>query len=99
MSRAAGSAIRSFMWIKRSAVGRDGYLFFLKNVALMPFTPEQLLVMGRQEWERSMAFEAIARERARGVPELPLFPDQATQMAREEEDEKKIREFLEEQNL
>lgn len=82
-----------------SAVGRDGYLFFLKNVALMPFTPEQLLSMGRQEWERSMAFEAIARERAKGLPELPLFPDQATQMAREEEDEKKIRQFLEEQNL
>jgi uncharacterized protein (DUF885 family) len=82
-----------------SAVGREGYLFFLKNVALMPFTPEQLLAMGRQEWERSMFFEAIARERAKELPELPLFPDQAAQMAREEEDEKKIRRFLEAQNL
>ncbi|HKQ73235.1 MAG TPA: DUF885 family protein [Blastocatellia bacterium] len=80
-------------------VGRDGYLFFLRHVALMPFTPEQLLVMGRQEWERSMAFESIAQEQARGWPELPLFPDTATQMAREEEDEKKIRRFLEERNI
>jgi len=81
------------------AVGRDGYVYFLRHVALMPFTPEQLLAMGRQEWERSIASEAVAQERAKGMPELPLFPDQATQMAREEEDEKKIRRFLEERNI
>jgi uncharacterized protein (DUF885 family) len=80
-------------------VGREGYLFFLRRVALMPFTPEQLLVMGRQEWERSMAFEAIAQAQARGWPELPLFPDSTAQMAREEEDEKRIRRFLEVRNI
>jgi Bacterial protein of unknown function (DUF885) len=56
-------------------------------------------VMGRQEWERSMAFEAIAQEQARGWPELPLFPDSTAQMAREEEDEKRIRRFLEVRNI
>lgn len=81
------------------AVGRDGYIFFLKHVALMPFTPEQLLAMGRQEWERSIAFEAIAQERAREFPPLPLFPDQASQIAAEEIDENKIRSFLEEKNV
>ncbi|HZS03554.1 MAG TPA: DUF885 family protein [Blastocatellia bacterium] len=81
------------------AVGCDGYAWFLRHVALMPFTSGQLLAMGRQEWERSVACEAIARERAKGSPELPLFPDQATQMAREEEDEKAIRRFLEENDL
>jgi len=80
-------------------VGRDGYLFFLRRVALMPFTPEQLLVMGSQEWERSMAFEAIAQEQAKGRPELPIFPDSLAQTAREEEDEKQIRRFLEERNI
>src|SRR5262249_48688370 len=80
-------------------VGRDGYLFFLQQVALMPFTPEQLLAMGRQEWERSIAFEAVAQERAKGWPELPIFPDAHAQMAREEEDEIKIRRFLEERNI
>ena len=81
------------------AVGRDGYLFFLREVALMPYTPEQLLVMGRQEWERSLAFEAIAQEHAKGTPELPFFSDQAAQITRSEEDELKIRRFLEEKNL
>jgi hypothetical protein len=46
-----------------------------------------------------MAFEALAQEGAVGWPELPLFLDQATQIAREEEDEQKIRRFLEEKNL
>ena len=109
--QALTAAIESFesfqAWIEErlpsmpedSAVGRDAYLFFLREVALMPYTPEQLLVMGQQEWERALAFEAIAQERARRTPPLPLFPDQAAQVAREAEDELKIRRFLEEQNL
>lgn len=82
-----------------SAVGRDGYEYFLKRVALMPYTPEQLLAMGEQEWERSLMFEAIAQERAKGLPELPLFPNQAAQIEQEAKDELKIRQFLEEKNL
>src|SRR6185436_3478147 len=42
---------------EETAVGRNAYVYFLKHVALMPFTPEQLLVMGAHEWERSVAFE------------------------------------------
>jgi hypothetical protein len=80
-------------------VGREGYSYFLRNVALMPFTPEQLLVMGAQEWERSIAFEALAEERAKGAPELELVPDQAAQMILEEEAEGGIRRFLEERNI
>jgi uncharacterized protein (DUF885 family) len=80
-------------------VGREGYSFFLRNVALMPFTPEQLLAMGGQEWERSIAFEAMASERAKGAPELELVPDQATQMIREEDAEDRIRDFLEAGNI
>ena len=107
-TEAAILALESFReWIEQhlpamskvSAVGREGYAYFLKRVALMPYTPEQLLAMGAQEWERSLAFEAIARERAKGLPELPLFPDQATQIAREEQDELMIRQFLEEKNI
>ena len=107
-AEAAISALESFRgWLETqlphfsegSAVGREDYCFFLKYVGLVPLTPEQLLTMGRQEWERSMVFEAIAQERAKGVAELPLFPDQAAQMAAEQEDEQKIRQFLEEKNL
>lgn len=77
-----------------NAVGRDGYLFFLRNVALMPFTPEELLAMGRQERDRAVAFEALERQRNAGLPELPLLPSQAAQVERARRDEASIRAFL-----
>jgi hypothetical protein len=81
------------------AIGRDVYDGFLKRVALLPVTPEQLLVMGRHEWERSVAFETFEQTRNQGLPELDLFPDQATQMAQEEFWEEAARRFLEAKNI
>jgi hypothetical protein len=82
-----------------TAVGRDAYIYFLKNVALMPYTPEQLLVMGAYEWERSVAFETFEQTRNQGLAELDLFPDQETQMAQEEFWEGTARRFLEAKNI
>jgi len=78
-----------------TAVGRDSYSYFLKHVALMPFTPEQLLSMSKQEWERSITFEAFERTRNHGLPVPPVFPNQAAQIEREAELEANIRRFLE----
>jgi uncharacterized protein (DUF885 family) len=87
------------MMSPETGVGRDSYVFFLRHVALMPFTPEQLMAMSRQEWERSIAFETFEEVRNSGLPELSLFPDQAAQMKREEELEHRVREFLETKNI
>jgi hypothetical protein len=84
---------------EETAVGRDAYVYFLKHVALMPYTPEQLLVMGAHEWERSVAFETCEQTRNQGLPGLDLFPDQATQMAQEEFWEGAARRFLEAKNI
>jgi Bacterial protein of unknown function (DUF885) len=84
---------------EETAVGREAYAYFLKQVALMPFTPEQLLVMGAYEWERSVAFESLEQTRNGGIPELDLFPDQETQMAQEEFWERAARRFLEAKNI
>jgi Bacterial protein of unknown function (DUF885) len=81
------------------AVGRDNYIFFLKHVALIPYSPEQLRAMGRQEWERSVAFEAYEKNRNAKLPQLALAKDQATQIAREARQEQEIRDFLEEKNI
>jgi uncharacterized protein (DUF885 family) len=81
------------------AVGRDNYVFFLKHVALIPYTPEQLVAKGRQEWERSVAFEAYEKNRNSKLPQLGLATDQAAQIAREEHQEQEIRDFLEEKNI
>ena len=84
---------------KTVAVGRDGYLFFLKHVALLPYTPEQLVTMGRQEWDRAVVFEAYEKNRNVKLPQLTMAKDQAAQIAREERQEQEIREFLEEKNI
>jgi DTW domain-containing protein YfiP len=84
---------------EETAVGREAYVYFLKQVALMPFTPEQLLVMGAYEWERSVAFETFEQTRNQGMPELGLFPDQKAQMEREVIEEERARRFLEEKNI
>ncbi|MEP6767511.1 MAG: DUF885 family protein [Acidobacteriota bacterium] len=83
----------------QTAVGRDSYVFFLKNVVLMPFTPEEILAMGRQEWARASAREAHEEARSAGVPSLPVFPDQAAQISQVARDEAAVRRFLEERNL
>lgn len=82
-----------------TAIGRDAYMFFLKNVALAPFTPEQLLAAGRQEWARSVVSQVYEEHHNLGTPQLALFKNQAEQMAREEKDELAVRHYLEEKDL
>ncbi|HEY6147470.1 MAG TPA: DUF885 family protein, partial [Thermoanaerobaculia bacterium] len=83
----------------QTAVGRDAYLFFLRQVAMLPFTPEELLQAGRQEWARAVAREVSEISRNRDVPSLRLFPDAAAQGARVERDEAAVRRFLVERDL
>jgi uncharacterized protein (DUF885 family) len=83
----------------KTAVGRDAYMFFLKNVALLPYTPEQMLTMGNQEWARSVASQIYEEHRAADTPPLTLFNNQAEQSAREVKDELAVRKFLEEKNI
>lgn len=99
----AGEALEAYRsWIiertdslpKSTSVGREAYLYFLCNVALMPYSPEQLLEMGRQEWERTVAFETYEQQRNAGKPALVLFKTQAEQMARENREELAVRKFL-----
>jgi uncharacterized protein (DUF885 family) len=84
---------------KDTAVGRDNYLFFLRNVALLPYTPEQLLAMSRQEWSRSVAFEAYQQARLAGASPALFFPNAEAQIQAEKVDEEKVRAFLVEQKI
>ena len=104
----AASALESYRnWLAQrlpdmpgeTAIGRDAYIFFLKNVALAPFTPEQLLAAGRQEWARAVASQVYEEHHNLGMPQLALFKNQAEQMAHEEKDELAVRRYLEEKDL
>jgi uncharacterized protein (DUF885 family) len=79
---------------KETALGRDAYLFFLKNVALMPYSPEELLAMGQQEWNRAVAFEAFEKERNRNVPPLKLASNTDSWIKDAAAKELLIRQFL-----
>jgi uncharacterized protein (DUF885 family) len=82
-----------------TALGRDAYVFFLNNVALMPYSPEDLLAMGRQEWNRAVAFEAFEKNRNRNVPPLKTADNVDNWIKEAAEKELQIRKFLEERGV
>lgn len=105
---AAASALQAYRaWLSRrlpslpreTAVGRDAYVGFLRRVALVPFSPEDLVAMAKQDWSRSVAFETYERQRNTGLPDLALFPTLADQLAREAADETRIRAYLEQKGI
>src|ERR1700686_819990 len=82
-----------------AAVGRTNYEFFLHNVALLPYTPEQLLPISRQEWDRSVAFEQYEKHRNHGLPELKPAASLQDEIDRAKHDELAIRKFLEDKGI
>jgi uncharacterized protein (DUF885 family) len=80
---------------QQTAIGRDAYVWFLGKVALMPFTPEELLAMGRQEWNRAVAFETFEKNRNKDVPPLKIASDTNSWINDAAEKELQIRKFLE----
>src|SRR5256714_13113193 len=82
-----------------TALGRDAYVFFLKNVALMPYSPEELLAMGRQEWSRAVSFEAYETNRNKKVPPLKIADNIDNWIKEAAEKEKQVRQFLESHDI
>ena len=84
---------------QQTALGRGTYVWFLRNVALMQFTPEELLAMGRQEWNRAVAFEAYEQNRNKDVPLLKIATDINSWIKDAADKELQIRKFLEERGI
>ena len=84
---------------QQTALGRDAYAWFLRNVTLMPFTPEELLAMGRQEWNRAVAFEAYEKNRNKDVPPLKIADNIDSWIRDAAEREVSIRKFLQERRI
>ena len=94
-------------WLKKKlsgmtdkfSVGRENFIYFLKNIALVPYTPEELLRMGKQEWERSVTFETLEKARNKNIPENEIFSSIEKEIEQARKDEQSIRDFLEKKNI
>ena len=83
----------------QTALGRESYVWFLRNVALMPYSPEELLAMGRQEWSRSVAFEVYEKNRNKDVPPLNIADNIDDWIEDAATKEQQVREFLTEREI
>jgi uncharacterized protein (DUF885 family) len=82
-----------------TALGRDAYVFFLRNIAMLPYPPEQLLAAGRQEWDRAVAFETFEIQRNHDVPPLKLAENMDEWIKDAAAKELSIRKFLTEHGI
>jgi len=84
---------------QQTALGRDAYAFFLLNVALLPYSPERVLAMGRQEWNRAVSFEAFEKQRNKDLPPLKLADNIDNWIVDAAAKESSIRKFLDERGI
>jgi uncharacterized protein (DUF885 family) len=84
---------------QQTALGRDAYVWFLRNVALMRFTPEELVSMAKQEWNRAVAFEAFEKNRNKDVPPLRIAHNIDNWIRDAAEKELLIRRFLQDRGI
>lgn len=83
----------------QSAIGRENYTWFLRNVALLPYTPEELVARAEQEFRRAVAFEGLEANRNRAVPPLGMAATVEEFVGRNQKAELDVREFLERRGI
>ena len=107
VERAATSLVEYRTWLQKalpalpaqSAIGRENYLWFLRNVALIPYAPEELVEQAEQEWQRAVAFEGIEANRNSSVPPLVMASSLNEFIGRNQKAEVEVREFLERREI
>lgn len=107
-SRAAGESLKRYeAWVRkelptmspRFSPGRKLYLHYLRTIALNPLTPEEMLVVGRADYDRAVTFEALEVQRNRNLPPAEIFASIDDQVSQCRRDEDSIRSFLRHNDL
>jgi hypothetical protein len=73
--RAQAAAAEFKVWLEsieaglpaHGGVGKENYAWYLKNVLLLPYTPEEIAVIGEREYQRQIAFLKIEEHRNRAI--------------------------------
>jgi len=81
------------------SLGAQAYGFFLHKMALLPYTPQELLAVTRQDFERVLSFEALERQHNLGVPDLKLPATAEQALAHNAQAESATRRYLVEHGI
>jgi len=82
-----------------AGVGADQYDWYLKHAKLLPYTGDELVLLGNQEWDRLFSFYTLARHRNRDLPELKPATTAQEYKKRIAGVDKNIRRFLEREEI
>jgi uncharacterized protein (DUF885 family) len=107
IAQASAALVGYREWLKQNlpnmrqdfVLGEKAYGFFLHQVALLPYTPEQLLAMARQDFERVLAMESYERQRDLSAPELKLPATAEEESARMTREDANIRRYMTEHEI
>jgi len=100
--KARAAAIDFQGWLKAgrpamtasAGVGEANFNWYLKQVKLLPYTADQLLVLGARETDRLWSIHALEEHRNRKLPVIALPTTEAEYLARRDETDRRIRDFL-----
>ncbi len=86
-------------WTATAGAGREAFDWYLKHVKLMPWTSEELVVLGERELDRLWAFRALEQHRNRDLPALEPAQNAADYQARIDATDARIRAFLRDESI
>jgi hypothetical protein len=104
-ARAAATAFHEWLvaqrpgWTRAAGVGREAFDWYLKQVKLMPWNSDELVLLGQRELDRLWANHALERHRNRGLPELAPARSAEEYQARIAATDAHVRAFLKEQDI
>lgn len=99
----ARNSIQSYLdWLRenrshmngKAGVGKAAFDWYLKQVKLMPYTSDEIVVLGKRELDRLWAEYALERHRNRNLPEIEISMSAEEYQSRIDTTDKKIRNFL-----
>ncbi len=82
-----------------SGVGRKAFDWYLRQVKMMPYDADDILLMSQRELDRLRASYALAEHRNRDLPELELPADETGYTERVADLDADIRAFIQRQKL
>lgn len=104
-ARDAATALHAWLlaqrpgWTASAGVGRQAFDWYLRQVKLMPWTSDELVLLGRQELDRLWSDYALERHRNRELPELEPAQSAAEYQARIDATDAHVRDFLHEEEI